>query len=157
MNLTAMVPRKFVPEMTTVVPPGPLLGAKLAIVGHPVGTTKLEGLVATPLGVTTVTGPVEAPVGTVAVMREGDSTVYGADTPLNRTEEAPERLAPEIATLVPGHPLLGSSEVMLGAEEPATTKSFSLVAVPLGFVTRIRPVVAFPGTTAVICVGELTT
>lgn len=157
MNFTAIVPRKFVPEMTTVVPPGPLLGVKLAIVGHPVGTTKLEGLVATPLGVTTVTGPVEAPVGTVAVMREDDSTVYCADTPLKRTDEAPERLAPEMTTLVPGQPLVGSSVVMLGDEEPATTNSDSLVAVPLAFVTLIGPVVAFPGTTAVIWVGELTT
>jgi hypothetical protein len=157
LNFRLMVPRKLVPVIKTVVPGGPLLGVKFAIVGQPVGTTKLDGLVAEPFGVTTVTGPVVAPVGTVAVIRVGESTVYCAEMPLNRTADAPDRFAPEIATLVPAQPLLGSSDVMLGAAEPDTTKSSALVAVPLGLVTVIRPVVAFAGTIAVICVGELTT
>lgn len=152
-----MVPRKFAPEISTVVPLGPLVGVKFAIVGHPVGTTKFEGLVATPAGVITVTGPVEAPMGTIAEMRADDSTVKSAATPLNLTDVAPERLPPVIATRVPGHPLFGSSVVMLGDEVPDTTKSFALVAVPLAFVTVMRPVVAFAGTTAVIWVGEFTT
>jgi hypothetical protein len=153
-----MVPKKFAPEINTAVPLGPLVGVKVAIVGHPVGTTKLEGLVARPAGVITVTGPVEAPVGTIAEMRVSDSAVKSAATPLKRTDVALERLLPVIATRVPGHPLFGSSVVMLGEdEEPDTTKSSVLVAVPLAFVTVMRPVVAFAGTTPVICVGEFTT
>ena len=64
-NATAVAPVKFVPLIVTLVPTGPLVGAKLVIVGA--GTTvKLLALVAVPPGVVTLTGPVVAPVGTVA-------------------------------------------------------------------------------------------
>ena len=153
MNFTAIVPRKLAPEINTVVPVGPLVGANVAIVGHPVGTTKFDGLVATPFPVTTVTGPVEAPDGTTAEMRDDDSTVKSAATPLKRTDVAPERLVPLIVTRVPGHPLPGCRVVMLGEDvAPETMKSFALDAVPVAFVTVMRPVVASAGTTAVICV-----
>ena len=65
LNATAVAPVKFVPLIVTLVPTGPLVGAKLVIVGA--GTTvKLLALVAVPPGVVTLTGPVVAPVGTVA-------------------------------------------------------------------------------------------
>ena len=65
LNATAVAPVKFVPVIVTLVPTGPLVGAKLVIVGA--GTTvKLLALVAVPPAVVTLTGPVVAPAGTVA-------------------------------------------------------------------------------------------
>ena len=65
LNATAVAPVKFVPVIVTLVPTGPLVGAKLLTVGA--GTTvKLLALVAVPPAVVTLTGPVVAPVGTVA-------------------------------------------------------------------------------------------
>lgn len=98
---TALVPRKFVPVMTTVDPLEPLVGVKLAIDGHPSGTVKLEGLDAVPFGVVTVTGPLVAFEGTLAEIRVFDSTVKMAEAPLNRTVVAPDRLVPVMVTLVP--------------------------------------------------------
>ena len=60
-----MAPVKFVPLIVTLVPTGPLVGAKLVIVGAGM-TVKLVALVAVPPGVVTLTGPVVAPVGTLA-------------------------------------------------------------------------------------------
>ena len=65
LNATAVAPLKFVPLIVTLVPTGPLVGAKLAIVGAGM-TVKLAALVAVPPGVVTLTGPVVAPAGTVA-------------------------------------------------------------------------------------------
>jgi hypothetical protein len=65
LNVTDVVPVKFVPLMVTLVPTGPLVGAKLVIVG-PLVTVKLLVLVAVPPGVVTLSGPVVAPAGTVA-------------------------------------------------------------------------------------------
>ena len=146
---TPVVPRTLVPEMTTVVPAAPLVGVKLAIDGHPVGTTKLDGLVAVPLGVLTVTGPVAAAVGTTVEMREVDSIVKVALTPLKRTEVAFERLVPVIVTLVPGQPVDGLSELTVGAADAVTVKLEELVTGPFDVTTVIGPVVAFCGTTAV--------
>ena len=65
LNVTAVAPVKAVPLIVTLVPTGPLVGAKLLTVGA--GTTvKLLALVAVPPGVVTLTGPVVAPAGTVA-------------------------------------------------------------------------------------------
>ena len=65
LNATAVAPLKFVPLIVTLVPTGPLVGVKLAIVGA-VLTVKLAALVAVPPGVVTLTGPVVAADGTVA-------------------------------------------------------------------------------------------
>ena len=65
LKVTAVAPVKFVPLIVTLVPTGPLAGAKLVIVGAGM-TVKLVALVAVPPGVVTRTGPVVAPVGTVA-------------------------------------------------------------------------------------------
>ena len=65
LNVTAVAPVKFVPLIVTLVPTGPLVGVKLAIVGA--GTTvNALALVAVPPGVVTRSGPVVAPAGTVA-------------------------------------------------------------------------------------------
>ena len=66
LNVTAVAPVKFVPLIVTLVPTGPLVGAKLVIVGALAPTVKLLALVAVPPGVVTVSGPVVAPAGTVA-------------------------------------------------------------------------------------------
>ena len=66
LNRTADAPVKLVPLMVTLVPTGPLAGAKLAIVGALTVTVKLLALVAVPPGVVTLSGPVVAPAGTVA-------------------------------------------------------------------------------------------
>ena len=65
LNVTAVAPVKFVPLIVTPVPTGPLVGAKLVIVGAGM-TVKLLALLAVPPGVVTLSGPVVAPVGTVA-------------------------------------------------------------------------------------------
>jgi hypothetical protein len=52
--------------MVTLAPTGPLVGAKLAIVGALADTVKLLALVAVPPDVVTLSGPVVAPAGTVA-------------------------------------------------------------------------------------------
>ena len=107
-------------------------------------------LVAVPLEVVTVTGPDVAPDGTTAVIRELDSTVNVAETPLNRTAVAPERLVPVIATVVPTQPAVGFSEPMVGAADAVTVKLDELIAVPLEVTILIGPDVAFCGTVAVI-------
>ena len=65
LNVTALAPVKFVPLIVTLVPTGPLVGAKLVIVGAGM-TVKLLALLAVPPGVVTLIGPVVAPAGTVA-------------------------------------------------------------------------------------------
>jgi hypothetical protein len=65
LNLTAVVPVKFVPLIVTLAPTDPLVGVKLVIVG-PLTTVKLLELLAMPPGVVTLSGPDVAPVGTVA-------------------------------------------------------------------------------------------
>ena len=65
MKVTAVAPVKFVPLIVTLVPVGPLVGVRLAIVGAGM-TVKLLALVAEPPGVVTLTGPVVAVAGTVA-------------------------------------------------------------------------------------------
>ena len=69
--------------------------------------------------------------------------------PLNRTDVTPVKLAPAIATLVPGAPLGGVNPVIRGA----TVKLLALAAVPVGVVTWIGPVVALAGTAAMIRVA----
>ena len=66
LKLTAITPVKFVPLMVTFAPTGPLIGAKLAIVGALADTVKLLALIAVPPEVVTLNGPVVAPAGTAA-------------------------------------------------------------------------------------------
>ena len=64
LKVTEVAPVKFVPLMVTLVPTGPLAGAKPVIAGG--GTTVNALLLAEPPGVVTLNGPVVAPAGTVA-------------------------------------------------------------------------------------------
>jgi hypothetical protein len=59
-----------------------------------------------------------------------------------------------MVTLVPGPPLVGVKLLIVGVN--TTVKLDPLVAVPLGVVTEMVPVVAPAGTVAEICVAEFT-
>ena len=65
LNATVVAPVKLVPLIVTLVPTGPLVGEKLAIVGG-LTTVNEPALVAVPPGVVTLMVPDEAPAGTVA-------------------------------------------------------------------------------------------
>ena len=145
LNFTDVAPVKFVPVIVTLVPTGPLVGAKLAMVGGFV-TVKLLLLVAVPSGVVTLRGPVVAPAGTVAEICVDELTVKVALVPLNLTDVAPVKFVPLIVTLVPTGPLVGEKLVMVGGL--VTVKLLLLVAVPSGVVTLTGPVVAPAGTVA---------
>src|SRR5438067_1500104 len=153
LNFTEVAPVKFVPVIVTLVPTGPLIGAKLVMFGGFV-TVKELLLVAVPSGVVTLTGPVVAPAGTVAEICVDELTVKVALVPLKVTEVAPVKLVPLIVTLVPTGPLEGVKLVMVGGL--VTVKELLLVAVPAGVVTLSGPVVAPAGTVAVIFVPEFT-
>jgi hypothetical protein len=157
LNSTDVVPVKFVPVMTTDDPNLPLVGEKDVIVGDPAAVTvKLVALAAVPPGVVTLIVPLVAPVGTTAVICVAESTVkLVAAVRLNVTSVAPVRFVPVMTTVVPTGPLIGTNETIVGAVE-GTVKFEGLAAVPPGVVTLIGPVVAPVGTTAVICVAELT-
>src|SRR6476646_5969874 len=136
--------------MVTCVPTGPLSGAKLLKTTAGV-TVKLMGPVAVPSGVRTVSGPVVAPTGTCVVMVLAFTTVkLVAYTPLNFTFTALVRVVPISVTAVPGGPLVGENEVRAGS----TVKL--MLAMPLGVVTLMAPLVA-PTGTVVVMVVELTT
>jgi len=60
------------------------------------------------------------------------------------------KFVPLTVTDVPTGPEPGENEEIVGQEVEATVKSLELVAVPLGCVTAMGPVVALAGTVAVI-------
>jgi hypothetical protein len=97
-----------------------------------------------------------APDGTTAVICVGELTVkLVALVFLNFTTVAPVKFVPVMTTDVPTGPEFGTNEVIVGtAGAPVTVKSWLLIAVPLGVVTLIRPVVALFGTVAVSRVPE---
>ncbi|MDQ7052316.1 MAG: hypothetical protein Q9P14_05295 [candidate division KSB1 bacterium] len=74
-----------------------------------------------------------------------------AATPLNSTAVAPVKLLPTIETSVPSGPLVGVKLVIAGAGGGVgcvTVNESALVAVPLGVVTAMGPLVAPAGTLA---------
>src|SRR2546430_7253028 len=73
LKATAVAPVRLVPLMVTLVPAGPLVGAKLVIGG---GGTTVEPapLVAVPPGAVTLNGPVVAPAGTAASIAAAGGT-----------------------------------------------------------------------------------
>ena len=75
LNLTELAPLKLVPLIWTLVPTGPLGGAKLLIVGGGTVTVKLLALLVVPPGVVTLIGPLVADAGTVAWIVVGELTV----------------------------------------------------------------------------------
>ena len=75
----------------------------------------VEGLVPVPAGLVTLIVPVVAPAGTVAVICEGEMTVYVAVVPLIFTEVLFTKLEPVIVMLVPTVPLVGAKLILAGA------------------------------------------
>jgi hypothetical protein len=147
LKATAVAPAKFTPLMVTDVPTRPLFGVKLVIAGNPVNVEVLE---AVPAGVFTLMTPVVLPAGTTAEICTLESTVKAAPTPLNVTEDAPPKFAPLIVTRAPAGALVGENDAIEGNG----LKFEGVLAVPLGVITMIRPVVASAGTSVVIRVAE---
>ncbi len=73
---------------------------------------------------------------------------------LKATAVTPEKFVPLTVTDVPTGPEPGENDEIVGQEVEPTVKSLELVAVPLGWVTAMGPVVALAGTVAVICEPE---
>src|SRR5207237_5289330 len=116
-----------------LVPTGPLVGVKLAIVGG-LTTVNERALVAVRPGELTLSGPVVVPAGTVARIVVSEVTVKVALTPLNDTDVAPVKFVPLIVTLVPTGPLVGVKVAIVGGL--TTVNELALVAVPPGDRTR---------------------
>lgn len=153
LNLTAVAPVKLVPSMVTAVPTIPLVGKKLVILGR-ILIVKLLVLFTVPIGVVILIAPVVAPVGTVVVMEVSETILKAALTPLNLTLVVPVKLAPVMVTLAPTAPLVGEKLVIVGGK--VTVKLLVLVAVPIGVVILICPLVAPVGTIAFIEVSDIT-
>ena len=140
---TPVAPPKFEPVIVTCWPTYPEAGETPANAGG-CGTVSEDELVAVPLGVVTLIRPVVAPVGTWALMSIDEfTTKLESDLPLNVTLVAPVKPLPWMSTLVPTGPLAGANEPIVGG---GTVNGEELVAVPLGVVTEIGPVVAPSGT-----------
>src|SRR6059036_1840489 len=119
LNVTELVPwvaPKVVPAIVTAVATGPLVGARLVMVGGTV-TVNETPLLASPPTVTT-TLPVVAPAGTGTTILVADQLVGVAVVPLNVTVLLPcvaPKLVPAIVTAVATGPLAGERLVMVGA------------------------------------------
>lgn len=159
-SVTELTFTKFVPVIVTTVPGGPMVGVKPVIVGGPGAVTvKKPGLSAVPLAV--VTRHLAMPgfaFGTQAWIRVGDKTVNVEARKPSETELTFTKFVPVIVTMVSGVPFVGVKPVIVGGPtwDWVTVKLVELVAVPPAVVTEIWPVVAAPGTVAVIWVLELT-
>ena len=74
LKVTELASLKLVPLIWTLVPTGPLAGAKPLMVGGLAVTVKLLTLLTVPPSVVTPIGPVVAPEGTVAWIRVDELT-----------------------------------------------------------------------------------
>src|SRR5436190_339107 len=88
-------------------------------------------------------------------MAVAEVTVKLALTVLNVTPVAPVKLVPLMVTLVPTGPLAGVKLVIVGGLM-TSVNALALVAVPLGVVTPISPVVVPAGTVVCMAVAEVT-
>jgi len=153
LNVTAVVPVKFVPVTTTPVPTGPVVGVKLVIVG---GTTTVNAFaeVAVPPAVVTEIFPLVVPLATVAVICVALFTANVAALPLNATAVAPVKFVPVITTEVPTTPDAGAKLAIVGAA--TTVNALADVAEDSGLATVMGPLVVPAATVAVICVALFT-
>ena len=142
---------KLDPAITIDDPTAPVLGVNDVMLGAAV-TVNVTPLLATPPAAVTTTLPVVAPVGTVAVILDAPQLVIVvALVPLNFTVPFPcdgPKFDPAITIDAPTAPVLGVSDVMLGAA--VTVNVTPLLATPPAAVTTTLPVVAPVGTVAVI-------
>lgn len=141
---------KFVPEMVTVAPTAPFSGLRLEMVGEG-STVKLDPLLTVTEFTVTDIVPVPAPTGTEVVILDTDDDETIAVTPLNLTvllDGVVLKLFPSITMIAPTAPLVGLNPEIIGVGN--TTKSSALTVVTPFTLTEIFPVVAPPGTIAVI-------
>src|SRR5206468_3852535 len=123
LKATAVALLKLAPEMCTIVPSGPLVGLKDVIAGGippEVVTVKLVELVPVPTGFVTVIGPLVAPFGTTAASCASEATTIPRDKPFIVTDVAPVKLLPVTVIRVPGGPLVGEKELIVGGAEEST-------------------------------------
>jgi hypothetical protein len=153
LNVRALAPVKALPVIVTLLPILPEPGLNDEMVGMTPNAVELDPL---PTGVVTVIGPVSAPDGTLAVIVESETTVKLAAMLLNVTADAPVKALPLIVTDEPTVADAGEKAVMLGAGSDDTVNKSVVVAVPVGVVTLIDPLVAAAGTTAVNWVSDPT-
>ena len=117
-NLTDFAPLKAFPVIVTFVPAGPDTGVKEVMAGADVVvavTVKLAVLVAIPSDVAITIFPVVALAGTTAVTDVALLSVIDVvSAPLNVIAVAPVRSLPVIVTFVPGGPLVGAKDIMIG-------------------------------------------
>ena len=155
-KVTAVAPVKFVPVIVTVVPIVPLVGVNELMWGV---TVKPDTDTAEPIEFVSVIGPLVAPLGTLALNCVSEIPhIIVAGVPLKLTPVVPVKFVPVSVTVVPTGPLPGEKLPSVGepAEFTVNGTPLKLQPVPEGVVTLIGPVVAPPGTVAVIWVSEFT-
>ncbi len=138
-----------VPTTLTELPAAPLVGVKEVIVGGG-RIVKLVDETTLPTLFTTLMGAVTAPEGTVATTVASSFTLKVAERAPKLTDVVAPSAVPVIVTLFPLAPALGENPEIVGAAVSSTTK---FVAESTDSLSRIGPVPAPAGTTAVICVG----
>jgi hypothetical protein len=156
LNATLLAPSRFVPEIVTVAPGAPDVGANDVMDGAGVAlkTVKSEALVAVPAGVVTVIFPLTASWGTAALIWVLEPTLNTVETPPIVTVLVPSKFVPVIVIVAPGRPAVGENDETVGG--PATSKLDADVAAPHGVVTEIGPLAAPCGTEASILVADTT-
>lgn len=155
LNVTAVAPVKFEPEMVTVAPTTADVGVKPVIFGAGM-KVNVPADVTEPLRVVTAILPVLAPTGTTTVIEFSEFLVNElATVPPIVIEVMLVKFVPVIVTEEPVPAVAGLNEVIVGFGGN-TVKSVADVAVPPGVSTVIRPVVAPAGTVALIDVADTT-
>jgi hypothetical protein len=151
LNFTVLVPcvaPKLEPAIVMEDPTTPPVGMTLVIVGGGITVNAIPLL--DPADVVTTTFPVVAPAGTVVTIDVLLQLLTAATIPLNFTVLVPcvaPKLEPPIVTEVPTGPELGLRVESTGT---SITVNATPLLVPADVVTTTLPVVAPPGTTAVI-------
>jgi len=155
-KVTAVAPVKLVPVIVTVVPIVPLAGVNELMCGLMV---KLAADAAEPKELVSVMGPLVAPLGTLALNCVSEMAhIVVAGVPLKLTPVVPVKFVPVRVTVQLAAPLAGEKLLIVGTPAESTVNGvpLKLQPVPEGVVTLSEPVVAPPGTVAVICVSEST-
>jgi hypothetical protein len=144
LNLTRLAPVRAEPLIVTLVPAGPLVGEKLAIVGL---TLNEPALAAVPSAFVTLMWPVRAPFGTLVVIFTSETTVNAALDPLNETSVAPVKPLPLTVTAFPTAPAIGEKPLIAGTAARAAAGSSAVLTRPARISTttrqRLTPKLAF--------------
>lgn len=146
-KLTVVAPEKLFPDMVTVDPVPAVKGVNELITGAGINVKPANDPV--PPGVVTLTKP-KAPLPTTAVIVVGLTIVKeDAAVPPKLTVVAPEKLFPDMVTVVPVPAVKGINELITGAGinvKPASE------AVPPGVVILTKPDVPLPTIAVIVLV-----